>query len=320
MTYRPQNRCLHCGDTWFPRGRDRSRKCPRCGSANVAFAVVESPPSGEPLDFRPLLTSCSVVTVLPLLACFSCAGLGLFVTVLGPRRDREESVTRATTPSTAGEKSGSSKTGQQKQPSAPTDTVAVAAPKPNPVTVTPMPPGDRPVVPDKNVVALETAPPPRPVNPFPPPPGWASEWDKAGDVRVRVRSVAYRQVPLVDRRRRFPSPEEYFVVWVEIENLSASATYTYRRWQPVSTGECTLRHQNGGTVLYAVYPAGAGREWFTEFTQELPPGGPPVIEALAFARPDTSEPGNLTLTLDATRVGKTGLFSFTIPRSVWAGR
>ncbi|MBN9522305.1 hypothetical protein J0H58_27940 [bacterium] len=139
-------------------------------------------------------------------------------------------------------------------------------------------------------------------------------------MRVRVRSVAYRQVLLVDRRRRFPSPEEYFVVWVEIENLSPSATFTYRRWQPTTTGECTLRYQSRNTVPYAIYPAGAGREWATEFTQELTPGGPPVVEALAFGRPDTGELGNLTLTLDATRVGKTGLFSFTIPKSVWAGR
>lgn len=109
------------------------------------------------------------------------------------------------------------------------------------------------------------------------------------------------------------------MVWVEIENRSAAGTVTYRRWQPVLTGECTLRYQAGAAVGYAIYPAGAGREWSTEFTQELPPNSPPVLEAIAFSRPDTTEPGGLTLTLDATRVGGTGLLSFAIPRAVWTG-
>lgn len=28
---RPQNGCICCGYTWFPRGHDRSSSCPRCG-------------------------------------------------------------------------------------------------------------------------------------------------------------------------------------------------------------------------------------------------------------------------------------------------
>ena len=37
MTDRPLNSCHDCGDTWHPRGRDLSNKCPRCGSTNIAI-------------------------------------------------------------------------------------------------------------------------------------------------------------------------------------------------------------------------------------------------------------------------------------------
>lgn len=31
------NRCQECGNTWFPRGFDLSRKCPKCHSPDVDF-------------------------------------------------------------------------------------------------------------------------------------------------------------------------------------------------------------------------------------------------------------------------------------------
>ena len=34
-TKRPQNKCKSCGETWYPRGTDKSRKCPACGKADV---------------------------------------------------------------------------------------------------------------------------------------------------------------------------------------------------------------------------------------------------------------------------------------------
>jgi len=34
-TKNPKNRCKACGDTWYPRGRSRSLKCPNCGSKEV---------------------------------------------------------------------------------------------------------------------------------------------------------------------------------------------------------------------------------------------------------------------------------------------
>lgn len=34
-TKRPQNFCRTCGNSWYPRGKDRSANCPRCGSEAV---------------------------------------------------------------------------------------------------------------------------------------------------------------------------------------------------------------------------------------------------------------------------------------------
>jgi len=37
-TLRPKNVCNDCGDTWYPRGRNLSNKCPNCGSSNTRFS------------------------------------------------------------------------------------------------------------------------------------------------------------------------------------------------------------------------------------------------------------------------------------------
>ncbi len=140
---------------------------------------------------------------------------------------------------------------------------------------------------------------------------------EAGDVRVRVVGVAESKVPLEARKKKVLSADAYFVVWVEVENTSA-ANHTYRRWQPVTTGECTVRYAAGNALAFAYYPPDASREWFTEFTQPLPAGGPPLLESLVFSRPDPATDGPLTLTLDATRAGGTGRVTITIPHAVWA--
>ncbi|QDU23069.1 hypothetical protein [Urbifossiella limnaea] len=197
-------------------------------------------------------------------------------------------------------------------------------PEPAPKTPEPTPvPEPAPKTPEPAPKPPEPAPKPptvveRPPSPFPPPPkSWESKWEKAGDVRIRVVGVAESKVPLVARKRNFLSPESYFVVWVEVEN-TGKANLTYRRWQPVATGECTLKYAAGGVLGHAIYPADAGREWFTEFAQPLPPGGPPALESLVFSRPDTTADGPLTLTLDATRAGGVGRVAIDIPRTAWA--
>ena len=41
-TRRPLNHCADCGDTWHPRGRDLSHRCPYCGSRNTSIVVLSS--------------------------------------------------------------------------------------------------------------------------------------------------------------------------------------------------------------------------------------------------------------------------------------
>lgn len=45
MTQRPQNRCKECAYTWFPRGRDRSLKCPNCGAGAVGIVIPKFVPA-----------------------------------------------------------------------------------------------------------------------------------------------------------------------------------------------------------------------------------------------------------------------------------
>ncbi|WP_157210774.1 hypothetical protein [Verrucomicrobium spinosum] len=37
-TKRAQNRCKDCGYTWYPKGKNLSRRCPSCGGSNVTYA------------------------------------------------------------------------------------------------------------------------------------------------------------------------------------------------------------------------------------------------------------------------------------------
>lgn len=39
-TKRPLNVCRECGQTWYPRGANLSRRCPNCGSSNVRVSYA----------------------------------------------------------------------------------------------------------------------------------------------------------------------------------------------------------------------------------------------------------------------------------------
>lgn len=42
-TLRSQNKCGSCSNTWYPRGKNLSAVCPRCGSENVAVVTNWTP-------------------------------------------------------------------------------------------------------------------------------------------------------------------------------------------------------------------------------------------------------------------------------------
>jgi uncharacterized protein (TIGR03067 family) len=68
-TKRPMNSCQRCGDTWHPRGRDVSHRCPRCGSSSIVV-IEESIGLGA--------TGCGLALLIILLAIgLSCSGLCL---------------------------------------------------------------------------------------------------------------------------------------------------------------------------------------------------------------------------------------------------
>jgi hypothetical protein len=46
-TKRPQNYCLWCGYSWYPRGKDLSYQCPRCFSTGVTTDLDSFPESLE---------------------------------------------------------------------------------------------------------------------------------------------------------------------------------------------------------------------------------------------------------------------------------
>ncbi|MDB5308741.1 MAG: hypothetical protein JWO38_2943 [Gemmataceae bacterium] len=423
MINRPLNHCLRCNYTWYPRGRDVSRRCPNCG-AIFAFAAPSPPASSPPSSpARPPAASVgrapiSPVTIMFGIGCLVLFAAVVFVVAVSVSRDREpdsraevvqpdpgpgpgseklkknkfrrgervrlkimESSARAI-PAAADPRSladamrlGMSKDHPELKPlyhegrliDLPPGTEAVVtdtgpfwvairvdtsadrgrelfipcewadpiagggAPEPPPApheSKTPQPskmpepepktgPSAPPAQPPPGV-AISVAPPPRPVSTFPPPPGvWSSEWQQLGDVQVRVRAARIARAPLVDAAgRRSDSPSTLFLVWLDLQNLSPSRPREYRRWQPVTSGECVLSYP-GGTPLGAPrIPDGRKLEYFGEYRQPLPAGGAPVNELLVFPEP---APGteSLTLTLDARRVDESDRFEFRIPAAAW---
>ena len=61
-TKRPKNRCGDCRNTWFPKGKDLSDKCPRCGSDATEI---------DPTQMYATLIGIAVVAVIAAIGYFS---------------------------------------------------------------------------------------------------------------------------------------------------------------------------------------------------------------------------------------------------------
>lgn len=332
MADRPQNYCRDCGFQWYPRGHDHTARCPGCRGPNVAPVMsLDDPepyaPAAPPPERSSKLPKIVTYVVLGVVLHAVAGTLAVYLLRDDPKSREPEVVAKAATPAPKAhprpvEPPAPRVTPKPREMRAPVEPEPEPPeppppPPPPPPEVTPKPPEPAPKPPEP----APMTPPQRAPSPFPPPAGsWESEWVKAGDVRVRVAGVAETKVPLELRKKKFLSPTPYFVVWVEVENTSKT-DHKYNRWQPVTTGECTLRYATDAVIGYAAYdPPEASRERFTEFTQPLPAGGPPLLESLVFTRPDPATLGPLTLTLDATRAGGTGRARLEIPHAVWARR
>lgn len=167
--------------------------------------------------------------------------------------------------------------------------------------------------------------PPQPAEPFaelPParrepvvmPPGRAGDWKQVGQVKVRVASVAYAPPPLVDRNGDAQAgAAKAALVWVEVRNESPQPR-TYRRYQQGSI--CNLLDRARVSHPAPVFPAGQQLDDATPLSQVIPAGGS-VVHLVVFQRA-AAPAEELTLVLDAARVGEAGEFSLRIPAAAWS--
>lgn len=301
MAYRPQNTCPRCGYTWHPRGHNVSLRCPNCGCRDVKVVTI---PCG-------MLLAASGGLVL--IGFFAVCCLGLFGVGGGQQRARDDGpgVADNTDHRPRQEQTGDPDVPPRPEPKDPAGTPTL--------TDQPVPPAQpRPQRVPSSPPPLPEAPSPRTVHPLPPPVGgWSSDWQRIGAVQVRIRAVGVARARLIDSAgRRSDSPHPQLVIWLELQNMSPDRPREYRRWQPVTDGECTLYLPTDSPVGVPRFPGDSRVELPGEFKQALEPGGPPVPEVVVFEVPP-DWPEKLTLRLDARRVEERFAYRFEIPRSAW---
>lgn len=64
FTKRPQNWCHSCGYSWYPRGKDRSLNCPKCGDEDVEVELQDLSNFEDHWDGMTLFTAFVVVPFL----------------------------------------------------------------------------------------------------------------------------------------------------------------------------------------------------------------------------------------------------------------
>ena len=165
----------------------------------------------------------------------------------------------------------------------------------------------------------KTHPEPKPNSVGPPPPeGFASPWEKAGPVELRIAGVAIRHVPIINAERiPIDSPTPVLAIWVEAR-LSATEgkTLELRRWQSPTEQACRLNTDRNEEVPRADLGPGATLRAGLASKQSLAPYAPLRVELLVFS-PPPSGVKKLTLTLDANRFGEAGEVILTIPVTAW---
>jgi hypothetical protein len=305
MTMRPLNECKRCNYTWHPRGKNLSLRCPNCGSRDVAISPI------------------------PVVGVLAVGGIVLLLAALGSgnRRDPEVARERRNEPVLA-------KTAETKSEPRADRSRPVVVPKPSPsaktsevpISVTPtkktdpdpvaLPPVLLPPVADPP--KRDVAPLPRrvPLNrvPFMEPGAWV----RRGDVQTRVLAVIVQKPKLTnDAGDEFPSTDPVCVIWVETQNLTA-ARLSLRRWINPANEFASLFVVGGERVSTAKFGRGArvGDQLVGE--HKLIPGGPSVVDVLAFEYPFADK--SLVLQLAGSHVGEGGKFIHPIPLEMWKKR
>jgi hypothetical protein len=145
-----------------------------------------------------------------------------------------------------------------------------------------------------------------------------SQWVRRGDVQTRVLAVRVFKPALTnDAGDIFRASDPTCVIWVETQNLTA-ARLSLRRWLNPVNEFATLSVVGGEKVSAAKFGRGARIGDQLEGEHKLTPGGPSVVDLLAFEHPFTDKP--LLLRLNGSHVGEGGTFDHPIPVEMWKGR
>lgn len=295
MSLRPQNRCTDCTYTWYPRGKNRSLRCPNCGSGAVEVVTV------------PLALVVGTLAALGIAAM--CAGL-----VGGNRRGPTEN--RAPV-AVAGRERDADPTPAAAPARPPRAGARPGGDGPAPIRAEPVA-DERPVAPVPVPDPLPRAPSPRTVDHSVPPPGAAfrGEWQRVGVVETRVAGALVGPVPLRNRAGLdFVSLDPALRVWVESRAVSGSGVEV-RRWAS-TLDPAKLWLAPGKPVPRSAVASGSDVRGELYGTHRMLPGGEPVRDVLLFRVPSAGA-DELLLTLDGEHVGQSGRFRHYIPAAAWA--
>jgi hypothetical protein len=288
MTKRPLNQCLNprCGYTWQPHGHDLAKQCPQCRGTAVTYARTGPQVVGEPSPSRQA-RSTPLSPIQLVLGCVMLLGGGLFVAIF--------------------------LFGLIRQPGQAPSDPPVAKDDPAEKEIR-----DKRPKPDRQQeTKTEAAPLPRAVPLNRPPEGFITQWQRRGGVQTRVigATIAF---PILtdDAHREFPSKTEVLLVWVETQSLTTNGI-SLRRWLNPLNEYAKLTNTDGVRFKPTAFPNGARVGGEIEGGHSLPPGGPSIVDVLAFEVPSAAT-RTVYLILNATHVVETGEFVHAIPHDVWS--
>ena len=165
--------------------------------------------------------------------------------------------------------------------------------------------------------AIALAPPPRAVPLNRPPDGFTSAWVQNGGVRTRVTGAGVTFPVLTDDTgREFPSKAACLLVWVEAQSVTANGV-SLRRWVSPLNEPATLVGADDVRIKPAKLPTGARVGGQLVGGHSLVPGGPAVVDVIAFEVP-TEAARRLYLKLTGTHVAESADYYHAIPYEVWS--
>ena len=136
-------------------------------------------------------------------------------------------------------------------------------------------------------------------------------------MRTRVTGACVTFPVLTDDTgREFPSPTACLLVWVESQNLNAIGV-SLRRWISPLNEAATLTGADNVRLKPAKLPTGARVGGPLAGGHSLVPGGPGIVDVLAFEVPGAAT-RTLFIKLTGSHVAEGEDFNHVIPYEVWS--